>query len=259
MVTMRRLGNSGRFGNQIFQYAYLRIFCKEYQCPEWMGQRLFGHKDPPVTVRLRTVKEKQTDDINKSELFGRDNIDVLGAFQYHTSCYPLREQFRSLFRPVESVVQEVGMQARMLRAGGHTLVGIHIRHGDFGASRRIGRRWCFRAPTSWYLDWLKEHWEKLPEPVLLVVSDDIKSVLPEFAAYKPVSILPGPDYAPYYSDFYILTQCDYLLISNSSFSFAASMINEQKVTCFRPRLSEKRLIPYDPWNAPTVFMDEFYD
>jgi hypothetical protein len=259
MVTMRRLGSSGRFGNQIFQYAYLRIFCKEYQCPEWIGQRLFGHKDPPVTVRFRTVNEKWTLDITKSEVFGKDNIDVLGAFQYHTRCYPIREQFRSLFRPVPSVVQEVGVQIRMLRSGGHTLVGIHIRHGDYGRFPRRKPSWCFRAPTSWYLDWLKEHWMQLRDPVLLLASDDIENVLPDFADYKPITILPGPDFAPDYADFYMLTQCDYLLISNSSFSFAASMINEHNPTCFRPRLSEKRLIPYDPWDAPTVFMDERYD
>ena len=257
-VTMRKLGKYGRFGNQLFQYAYLRLFCDEYQCPPWIGQFLFGHDDPPVTEKFPRITEKHIHEIAKSKVFGRDNVDIRGYFQYHTSCYP-KEAFRALFQPVPAVKEQVDLVPHMMRSGGKTVVGAHVRRGDFGKVRTKGGRWCFPAPTQWYLDWLEEHWSRLPDPVLYVASDDLDNVLPDFAAYKPHSANMSPDEAPYYGDFYMLTQCDYLLISNSSFSFAASMVNGFQPTCYRPRLSLKKLIPYNPWNAYTFLRDEQYE
>lgn len=255
---MRKLGRHGRFANQLFQYAYLRLFCKEYQCPPWIGQFLFGHDDPPVTANLPTVTEKRIYDIAKSRVRGRDNINIKGYFQYHTSCYPDRGAFQALFQPVPAVKEQVDLVPHMLRSGGRTLVGLHIRHGDYGTLKRKGQRWCFRAPTQWYLDWLEERWDRLPNPALLIATNDPDNVLPDFGAYKPICMMTAPDEAPYYSDFYMLTQCDYLLISNSSFGFAASMINDCEPTCYRPRLSEKKLISYDPWCSHTCLRDEQY-
>jgi protein subunit release factor A len=47
VLTMSSIGKLGRFGNQLFQYAFLRI-CAErsgarIECPPWVGQALFGH------------------------------------------------------------------------------------------------------------------------------------------------------------------------------------------------------------------------
>ena len=48
VVTMYCLGKLGRFGNQLFQYAYLKIYAQIHdlrvETPEWIGQYLFGHK-----------------------------------------------------------------------------------------------------------------------------------------------------------------------------------------------------------------------
>ena len=49
-----------------------------------------------------------------------------------------------------------------------------------------------------------------------------------------------------------------MLISNSTFGFVASMLNKKAKQFWRPRLSEKKLIQYNPWNAPVVFKDERY-
>src|SRR5687768_4815779 len=58
---MSALGKMGLFGNQIFQYAFLRLCARasraEYQCAPWSGQRLFGLTDPPVTVLLPPLVE----------------------------------------------------------------------------------------------------------------------------------------------------------------------------------------------------------
>lgn len=259
MVTMRKLGNHGRFANQLFQYAFLRIFCKEYQCPPWIGQYLFGHDDPPVMVKLPRIREEKTYHIKDSKVIGRDNVDIVGYFQYHTSCYrPHQKEFRSLFQPTAEVKAQMQPTLEAMARKGRTWVGLQLRRGDYGTFKRKSARWAFVAPTAWYVAWLKDMWHRLYEPVLYVASDEPWKVLADFKDYSPVVAVSQPQKAPFYTDFYMLSQCDFMLISNSSFGFAASMLNERAEVFFRPRLSRKALIPYLPWHDFTVYTDERY-
>jgi hypothetical protein len=54
----------GRFGNQLFQYAFLRICAQNrgarIECSPWIGQTLFGHDDAPIAERLpRAIEYKE--------------------------------------------------------------------------------------------------------------------------------------------------------------------------------------------------------
>ena len=117
----------------------------------------------------------------------------------------------------------------------------------------------FVAPPEWYKEWLRGFWETLEEPVLFIASDEPEKAVGDFLEYDPVTakdlgaILPEADFFP---DFYLLSQCDAVAISNSSFSFAACMLNQRARFFFRPLLGEKKLIPFDPWNSETIFRDE---
>ena len=51
-------------------------------------------------------------------------------------------------------------------------------------------------------------------------------------------------------------KCDILAISNSSFSFAASMLNESAHLFLRPHLLYKKLIPFDPWDSEILLTDD---
>jgi hypothetical protein len=52
LVTISCLGNYGRFGNQLFQYAYARAFAEqlgaELHTPDWIGRELFIGVDEPI-------------------------------------------------------------------------------------------------------------------------------------------------------------------------------------------------------------------
>ncbi|MEG4998382.1 FkbM family methyltransferase [Microcoleus sp. B4-D4] len=257
VITMSTLGRNGRFANQIFQYAFLKIYAKEHnlkvETPAWSGQYLFGCNDSPISQELPVVTEP-TNKLsaaripNAKEIF--KNVNFWGYFQYHTKYYKLhQEYFRSLFKPVRDIETKMKEAIARLRSRGKTIVGLHLRRGDYGYED------FFIAPSEWYKQWLKGLWETLDEPILFIASDEPEKVLSDFEGYNPITTkdlgLELPE-AEFYPDFYLLSQCDIVAISNSSFSFAACMLNEKGKFFFRPHLSAQKVIPFDPWNSEPI-------
>ena len=62
---MSCLGRIGRFGNQFFQYAFLRHYARRHglavQTPPWIGQELFDCSDPPIAQPLPVIYEPSWD------------------------------------------------------------------------------------------------------------------------------------------------------------------------------------------------------
>lgn len=265
VVTMKCLGTKGRFGNQIFQYAFLKIYSSRYalqaQTPPWIGQYLFGHKDPPIRRDLPRLTSSELP--KEKRLFGRKkppfaNVDLYGQFMFNAKSYKrFKPLFRSLFRPTPEIRKRLKPGMSELRKRGKTVVGIHVRRGDFLDYPNHPRN--FPAPTDWYVRWLNGLWPTLDKPVLFIASDDPDSVLPDFKRFRPVTtadvMAPFPAQPKYgrldpsfYPDFYILTQCDRLAISNSTFSFAASLLNRRCTLFVRPHAKQK-LVPFRPWES----------
>ena len=257
---MSTLGFNGRFANQVFQYAFLKLQARKHQLraetPPWIGQFLFGHDDPPVSRSLPMVVEKR-DKLNhaRPQITNQTfrNVDIWGYFQYHTSFYsPHKDFFRSLFQPSPAVEEKLLPAMQRLRGLGRTVIGIHLRRGDYGYGH------FFIAPTQWYLEWLEELWPRQDDPVLFLASDEPEKVRGDFSRFNPVTArdlgceLPE---AEFYPDFYLLSKCDLLAISNSSFSFAASMLNRECRLFMRPHLPSEKLLPYDPWSADPLLVD----
>lgn len=258
VITMSTLGKNGRFANQIFQYAFLKIYAKEHnlrvETPPWIGQYLFGHSDPPISKQFPLVIE-ETNELSEAcipncqEVF--HNVDFWGYFQYNTKYYaPHKEYFRSLFKPVPELERKMTAALERLRSRGKTVVGLHLRRGDYGYEH------FFVTPNQWYKEWLKGLWETLDDPVLFIASDEPEQVIGDFSEYKPITTqeleieLPK---AEFYPDFYLLSQCDVVAISNSSFSFAACLLNERSKFFFRPHRQTEKLIPFNPWNSESIF------
>jgi len=260
-----------RFGNQIFEYAFLRIYAKQHnlrcETPTWIGQYLFGHQDPPISRKLPEVREVRDQDGNFSVWFAEGlipnaptiykNVDFLGYCQYHTKYYaPYKDYVRSLFKPATEIETKMQGAIACLRSLGKTVVGLHLRRGDYSQFNTVP---FLPAPSEWYKEWLRGLWERLDEPVLFIASDEIEKVIGDFAEYSPVTAKDlGADLAEaeFYPDFYLLSQCDVVAISNSSFSFAACMLSETGKFFFRPDWSAQKLIPFDPWNSEPLLWKE---
>ena len=256
LVTMSLLSKA-RFGNQIFLYTLLKIHQKEHdvrvETAPWIGQYLFGHNDPPISQTLPEFTDTGMAILNAQEPY--KNVEFSGpVYQLHTKYYaPYKELFHSLFQPVPQVEVKMRDAVNKLRERGKTIIGIHLRRGDY---QKLKRSYTFVAPTACYKKWLEGLWETLDEPVLFIASDDLSGVVDDFADYNPITIkdlgvqLPEADFYP---EFYILTQCDVLAISNSTFSFTAAMLNENCQFFFRPHLLAKKLVPFNPWNSEPLY------
>ncbi len=223
IVTFSNLGRIGQFGNQLFQYAFMRLLAENmggtHACPEWIGQKLFGLVDPPMPSP-----------------FPAEMFEIAGWFQYHTSFYkPHRDKLRKWFTFTTPPFIET-----------RDIIAIHLRRGDYTTSTH---GFAFIPPDEWYLDWLNEIWHTYAKPVLYIATDDLQAAEP-FLKFNPVMGLQPDSLA---HDFYALTQAKALAISNSTFSFAAAMLNTQAREFVRPVIDQYpmtgSLQHFDPWDS----------
>ncbi len=259
-ITMSTLGENGGFANQLFQYGFLKTYAKKHnlrvETPEWSGKDIFGLDDPLIRRSLPQVAENIESNMSISEIVNSpevlSNVDFWGFFQYHTAYYAKeREYWRSLFQPVAEIAAKMESAWEGLTAKGKTVVAIHLRLGDYFY---LYPHWI--APWEWYEEWLRGFWDTLEDPILYVASDDVEMVLGCFAKYQPITAkdlgVELPE-AEFYRDFYVLSRADAVAISNSTFSFTASMLNQRGKFFCRPHFSSQKLIPFDPWNSLPLF------
>jgi len=259
-ISMTTLGTYGRFGNQLFQYAALRAYARKYnlrlEIPEnWTGRKIFaGCDETPIseTPREQKIIESETpiwmDDSLK-------NCDIKGYLQYHTRFHD-KDYFRSLFKLKPELEEAMSVLYRKIK-GDKTLLAIHIRRGDYDIPTRKHNI----APVEWYLNWLRLNWKSLDNPVLFIASDEIEKAREAFKEYDPVTFSEDN----FLCDFYMLRRADVLLISNSTFSFMAAMLNEEGVgrkipfemsKFYRPDFVQKKMTPFDPWDSDPILKVE---
>ncbi len=255
VVTMSTLGKNGGFGNQIFQYAFLKIYAQEnrlsVETPKWLGQELFGHKDREINQDLPVVFE------NNNEIFPGNgeiwkNVDIQGYFLYHTSYYRThKEYFCSLFQPVAEIEALVKVAWEKLCSRGKTIIGLHLQLNSDENNNSVV------ASSEWYKIWLHGLWETLEEPVLFIASDHVEEINQGyFAEYNPITVRDlEVEVNLEYLNFFLLSKCDFVAISNTAFAFAACLLNETGKYFFRPHFSTAKLIPFEPWNSNPVFRD----
>jgi len=252
---------TGKLGNEFFWYVFGKTYARrhglELEVSPWMGNALFGTNDPaPGADALPCIYEKSEHGVDDTIIPHAPpfaNVSFVGYFQYHTAYYaPDREHICSLFAPRPEIAALVAPGWRRLRERGGTAVVIHLRRRDYGFL------YHYRTPTKWYLDLLEKIWPGLDRPFLYVASDEIDAVIGDFARYAPASAadlappLPAHDF---YRDFYALQHADVVLIPNSTFSFAAAMLNRGLQASYRSLLPGRRFVPFDPWNSKPLEQD----
>jgi hypothetical protein len=200
-------------------------------------------------------------------------LDLEGPYLLHTRhLSPYRDHLRRAFTPIPALQERLEHCWRDLCSRGDFVIGVHVRRSDFDV-KFSHQGFEFVAPMQWYRSWLDGLWARRRRPVLFVASDSLPMVLPALARYRPVTARDlGVEVPPellgldlpaahlqksvdFFPDWFVLTRCHALAISNSTFSFTASMMNETASSFVRPDLRARALMPFDPWNSePLLFL-----
>ena len=267
VVMMKSLGRNGRFANQVFQYMFLRLVAKAQgaivQTPPWVGQELFGFKDPvPILnlpewadpVLLNQVSPETEPSSEWAHFFQRrdpsfQSTDFVGYFVGQSSCFASEKEYiRGLFRFLPNIDSFFQEKIRTLRLRRPRILAVHLRRGDYGTE-------CFfRAPCAWYEKWIIENSINPEEWQIYICSETPAPYLHRFPGNLVVCAdnLGIDASLVAYFDFYVMSKADFVLTANSSYSFAAAMLNEVAAGFARPNAETERLEKFDPWNAPVL-------
>lgn len=262
VVTCSAIGRMGRFGNAFYQYMFIRSYARAHGftalTPVWAGDDMFEVAPgvetlPEMPVKVDEVGYELENSSVANDPLLHPNADFTGFFQYHSRYYkPYQAEILKEFVFKGAYAERARQIADLFAAQPGPVVPIHLRRGDFGTGI------FFIAPESWYLDWLAQLRDSHGDLTLYIASDDPAAVLPAFSGYRVLTEadLPKTELAHgFFTDFAALTLGDYVAISNSSFSFAATLLNRTAKTFMRPSLTEQRLVPYEPWKSPVLLRE----
>ena len=107
MIGFSMLGQYGRFGNQLFQYAFLRNMAQrlgvKFYCPDWLGDRCFELNDKeirsskPVHFDKYYLEPKGEPWYSEDATAIKDGTDILGYFQSE-KYYNNNDEVRSWYK-----------------------------------------------------------------------------------------------------------------------------------------------------------------
>jgi hypothetical protein len=223
MISFKTLGQHGRLGNQLYQYAFLRTTAQrlgvKFFCPEWRGDKIFLLNDEQERSRVpaptKTLYRQPLENCGfvESALHIEDGTDIIGFFQAERYFDRGKVTRWYTFRP-ESVraAQESYRHIDLAQC-----TGIHLRFGDMKANPNY-----VVLPPRYYARALSRVRHRQH---VLVFSDDTG------AARKHLRGVSGNFlYVEGNEDFeelYLMTRCRDFVCSMSTFSWWGAWLNEQ--------------------------------
>lgn len=237
MITHKSIGYSGRLGNQMFQYAALKIISLVMKQPIVLPNNTNLKQDGCFDFTNNTwipYKLDLLDGFNLNCEIGEiegDSIVIDGYFQSY-----------SPFKGYEKeIIKEFKFKSHILNKSQQIInfyknpVSIHVRRGDY-----------VKHPGYWVVtpEYIQEALDKFndDEYTFLVFSDDIewcKQVFPE-----GVIFIEGNNQ---FEDLCIMSLCDHNIIANSSYSWWGAFLNQnpnKKVIAPKNWFSDKKDVSY---------------
>ena len=168
------------------------------------GQRSTALDDPAIQEKIRRARVVF--------IYGW-GFRATGLVQKHA------DKIRHYFRPIESLERASGEAVERLRHGVNSVIGVHIRHGDY----RHWKRGKYFFPIPRYAEWMREMATQFPDQkvAFLVCSDELRNP----AEFPGLSVGFGAG-SPV-ADLYALSKCDYILGPVSTFSQWASFYGKK--------------------------------
>ena len=254
VVSMNDFGAWARLGNQMFQYAFLRVLSirnnlrielPKQQSPFGYPQdQLFDAFDLPIKIRT-SDQEWQATVVEKSMAYDDSylsvekdiNVLVSGYFQTEKYFQDYADVIRQDFTFKKPVVENGDKYLENID-GNLPLVALHVRRGDNLSknSPTVLVTDTFRANAFGYLD---AHVGKYN---VLVFSDDKQWVTDNFPpSYTVVSGLSDIE------ELYVMTKCNHFIIGSSSYSWWGAWLS---------RCTNKIVICPDRWFTDKILYNK---
>lgn len=237
---------SGRLGNQLFQYAALRTLCREDEKLVLFGfdalRNAFDNPDATFAARsgslvfrfLRRLRARVDSLVARQALFpvisevftqGRCEVAVApGRVARLRYCREAFFQSEALFddtvatrlklkdahvRAAERLLADPGLVARKK-------IFVHVRRGDYLHWPPGGPPAAL--PADWYRECMRRFRQSGGAPFFIVVSDDAAHAREEFGAMPDVRVSAGSEA----EDFALMCLCDGGILSASAYSWWAA-------------------------------------
>lgn len=271
MVTFKKLGKLGRFGNQLFEYTGTKLYAHlngfKSSFPKWIGDDIFRNIKPysiKEKVILNFLPTKQLSDfqsygridrikytlgikkelpetINLKSLYNepQDNINIYGYMQDNFSLKLLAEH-KSLILEWLKFNEDIEENLNTLTNHFKPWIGIHIRRGDF-VKRGLS------VSTSLY----KEQLSSMGDIKNIYLSTDDDNIKREFRSWNLIDIKNSIDIPDFIFDFWMLKNSEIILGSGSTFSWWAAYLGN-KNNYYSPSLTHL----WKPGYTPKLEKDE---
>jgi hypothetical protein len=239
MISFNHIGNLGRLGNQMFQYASLKGIAKrrgyEFVVPP---REVFGNID----INVRGSDSSIYDCFELSKLnfgitkyprlsestFGLDeniyyncpdNVDLVGYFQCEKYFENIEEEIKRDFtfkKEISELSQEIFSQL----FGDNAVISLHIRRGDYLTNPN--------HPVQ-TLDYYEKSLSNFNGEMPVIIFSDDPQWCKEQEIFEPdrFFISEGGDTRV---DLCLMTLCSYHIIANSSYSWWGSYLADSKKT-----------------------------
>lgn len=259
----------GGLGNQLFEYTYY-LFIKEKYSKEtvctFFPNRHVGHNGFELTkwfdvqlneplwskpicsilywssrvirhlgIPIWFIREKETDkeDVIFHEGYWQDKKYITESGVLHNLKY---RKYKLTNRNKEIITKIKSTNS----------VSIHIRRGDYLNHPELYGDIC---TPSFYVKALTKIKENVPSPTFFIFSDDLdfaRSLLKD----ENIVIIDCNRGTNSFYDMYLMSQCKYMILANSTFSYWAALLNRNKPIVVCP----------DKWtniNSPDIIQDDW--
>ncbi len=239
MLSFNHLGNLGRLGNQMFQYASLKGIANRRQYEFVIPPReVFGNLDTNVRVSDACIYDCFDLDSCKTGIsqyprlsestFGfdeniyyncPDNVDLLGYFQCEKYFESIEDEIRKDFTFKEDILN-VSKEIFSQLFSDQDVISLHVRRGDYTSNPN--------HPTQ-SLEYYEKALSNFDENLPVIIFSDDPQWCNEQELFSPdrFFISEGGDTK---ADLCLMTLCSYHIIANSSYSWWGSYLAKSKKT-----------------------------
>lgn len=244
MITFSLLGNHGRLGNQMFQYALIKSIAAKnnfvFAIPK-QNHQLFDCFD--IKCKVYDL-EKHKDSIKKMNVYREsrfdfcedvfecgDNFDYVGNYQSEKYFSEIKNEVIKDFTFKNSILEEAKSILNKYKKN-NKIVAMHVRRGDYVNLQNF-------HPLC-ELKYYHEALNNFKDCDIICVSDDIEWCKNNFKNIDNINFCDSAS-SPYV-DLCLMSICDHNIIANSSFSWWAAYLNKNE---------QKKIVTPKLWFGPS--------